>query len=79
MTNLANGKIVEHIDKTSGKYPHDKQYVIINCAARSKDVTTGEWYDAVIYGYGDEMFVREYNDFVNKFKYTNYEEEYETN
>lgn len=65
---FANGTIVEHICKesTSG-YPHDKKYSVVG-QVRMKDPTTREWIDGICYSNGEEYFVREKNDFYNKFK-----------
>lgn len=64
------GNVVEHKDKesTSG-YSHDGIYRIIDFC-RMKNPTTREWVDAVIYRNVRtyEMYVREKNDFEDKFK-----------
>lgn len=71
------GDIVEHKCKesTSG-YPHDKKYAF-GGVCRMKNPTTGEWVDGAIYfnikdGEMQE-FVRELNDFNNKFKKVEHE------
>lgn len=62
------GDIVEHIDKESKSgYPHDKEY-LYKGVCRMKNPTTGEWADAAVYCDEKQTFVRELNDFNNKFK-----------
>ena len=59
----------EHIDKISHSgYPHTSVYDVITMNGRMKDISTGEWYDAVIYADNGRMFVREKNDFIDKFR-----------
>lgn len=64
------GTVVEHKDKesTSG-YSHDGIYRIMDFC-RMKNPTTREWVDAVIYRNirTYDIYVREKNDFENKFK-----------
>lgn len=66
------GDLVEHINKESKSgYPHNKTYAY-GGVCRMKNPTTGEWVDGAIYfnikdGEMQE-FVRELNDFNNKFK-----------
>lgn len=62
--------IVEHKDKKStGKYSHDGMYEIVDFC-RMKDPTTHEWINGIIYRNIKtyEIFVREKNDFEDKFK-----------
>lgn len=63
-------KIYQHKDKNVGKngYPHDGKYRIIR-EARMKNHYSGEWLDCVIYQdiSNKSLYVREKNDFYNKF------------
>lgn len=69
--------IVEHKNKESESgYPHDGKYVVVSFC-RMKNSTTRKWEDAVIYrkfqpleADGGCYFVREKNDFMDKFKKT---------
>lgn len=66
------GDIVEHKDKKSKSgYPHDKKYAF-GGICRMKNPTTGEWVDAALYFHikdGEiQEFVRELNDFNDKFQ-----------
>ena len=61
------GDKVEHINKESKSgYPHDRKYVFLG-VCRCKDKKTGDWYDAAMYQ-DNVIFVRELEDFNNKFK-----------
>ena len=64
------GTIVEHKDKTVGAngYSHDSLYCFVK-ECRMK-LPCGEWVDAVQYDNikTKETFIREKNDFYNKFK-----------
>lgn len=60
---------VEFKDKqNSGDYPHDGVFEVLNSHVRMKDPTTGKWVNAVAYGRGFSVFVREENDFFEKFQ-----------
>lgn len=67
---MEKGQIVEHKDKhsTSG-YTHEGRY-FYDQDCRMKDFITGNWVDAVIYRdvKTNQLFVREKNDFLLKFK-----------
>ena len=52
------------------KYLYPKNghtYIFVN-EVRCKDRTTGEWYDAILYKDHKGSYIREKNDFYNKFK-----------
>lgn len=49
-------------------YPKNGHYYIKKGIIRCKDKTTGEWYNAVLYSDANGQYVREVNDFNNKFK-----------
>lgn len=60
--------LYEHKSKTSTNgYSHDGIYRLVGFC-RMKDITTGTWYDGVMYKKGKSLFVREKKDFINKFK-----------
>lgn len=62
--------LVEHKNKESNSgYSHDGIYEIVGFC-RMKDPTTREWVDGIIYRNIEtfEVFVRERNDFEDKFK-----------
>ena len=60
---------VELKDKQSnGDFPHDGAYEVLRMHVRMKDPTTGKWVNAVAYGRGFSVFVREEKDFFDKFK-----------
>lgn len=48
-------------------YPKNKHYYDVIEEVRCKDRITGKWYDAVLYTDGKGTYVREKNDFYNKF------------
>lgn len=68
MEKLRIGALYEHKSKisTSG-YSHDGIYRLVG-SCRMKDITTGEWFDGIMYKKGEKFFVREEKDFFNKFK-----------
>lgn len=49
-------------------YPKNGHYYFRRNTIRCKDRTTGEWYDAVLYSDAKGQYVRELNDFNNKFE-----------
>lgn len=49
-------------------YPKNGHYYFKRNTIRCKDRTTGEWYNAVLYSDVNGKYVREANDFNNKFK-----------
>ena len=67
---MRTGDIVEHKTKGIGDsgYSHDSLYFFVK-ECRMK-LPAGEWIDAIMYDEAgtDRTFVREKNDFYNKFK-----------
>lgn len=49
-------------------YPKNGHYYVRKDTIRCKDRITGEWYDAILYCDNNGQYVREVNDFNNKFK-----------
>lgn len=65
---MKNGDIVELKSRESNRgYPHDKIYVITDFC-RMKNSISGEWQDAVIYTRDCKYYVRELDDFFDKFQ-----------
>jgi len=49
-------------------YPKNGHTYIIEGEVRMKDISTGEWYDAVLYKDHNGRYVREKEDFYKKFQ-----------
>lgn len=49
-------------------YPKNGHTYIIEGEVRMKDISTGEWYDAVLYKDHNGRYVREKEDFYKRFQ-----------
>jgi len=70
MEEIKKGLIVEFKDKSPNPktgLSHENAYQVIGTCFM-KDPTSREWLPAVIYKGGDEVYVRELNEFIEKFQ-----------